>query len=253
MNAALAEHNGGTAPGVLSCSFGGDASSDPYNAAIEACVDAGLPVVAAAGNSGRDLGATGGSLNHWPAENEDCVTVGGIDRHFRIHPRSNRYGQVDLYASYHAWTVARVGGGFRGALSWRGTSFSCPMVSGLLARMMTGTTKMTSRAEVETLRQDLMLNYTVGDVIDVSGLPLEGASRLYIPGVTLTGFAPATPPVRGLPDATPVRVDTARTHAILGSVQSGVAVRKASADMVLGSPAAGVATRSAITHVIVEP
>ena len=224
INAALTEHNNGTAPGVVSCSFGGGGFSDPYDAAVEACVDAGLPLVAAAGNFGDDLS---GLDNHWPAENPDVIAVGGCDRHFRIHPRSNRYGPVELYASYHSWTIAQQGGDFRGQHSWRGTSFSCPLVAGMVARILTGTTKMTTRAEVETLTTNLMDNYTAADVIDVDGTPLLSASRLYIPGVTFSGFENATPPTRGIPESSPINVKAAGVRVLVGSPQNNIAVKKA--------------------------
>jgi len=224
INAALTEHNDGTAPGVVSCSFGTTSGSDPYNTIVEACVDAGLPLVAAAGNFGDDLS---GSANYWPAENPDAIAVGGCDRHFRIHPRSNRYGPVELYASYHAWTIAQQGGGFRGQHSWRGTSFSCPLVAGMIARMLTGTTKMTTRAQVETLTTDLMDNYTVADVIDVDGTPLPSALRLYIPGVTFSGFDNETPPTRGIPESSPINVDAAGMRVLVASPPNNVAVIRA--------------------------
>lgn len=252
MNDCLDHFIAGSTPGVMSCSFGGNASSDAYSTVIDACVDAGLPVVVAAGNDSRHLGATGGSLNVWPAENPDAITVGATDQWMRLIPFTNRGGQTDLYAMGHAWNVAMPDGTYRGSMITRGTSFSCPMTAGVVARMLTGTTKMTSRAEVDAVKADLLDNYTVEGVYNESGTPRVGDRRLWVPGVTFTGFQAHTPPVRGVPENAPITVDFARTRVVLGSRSDGVTVRRASAHAVLGSRSDAVSVRLAKTHVVIQ-
>jgi hypothetical protein len=195
LNACISSHNSGSVPGVVNCSFGAVETSDPFNAPVEACVDAGLLLVAAAGN--RQLDLTTGT-NEWPAENPDAITVGGHDKQYKIHPFSNRFGEVDLYAPYHGHTPANPSGGFVGHMSWRGTSFSAPMAAGMIARMMTGAAKLTTRAEVQSLRAEFMSKYTVAGVRERDGSELLNVRRLYIPGVTFTGFSAETPPARGV-------------------------------------------------------
>jgi hypothetical protein len=194
LNACISSHNSGSVPGVVNCSFGAVTTTDPFESPVQACVNAGLLVVSAAGNRQQDL--TEGT-NEWPAENPDSITVGGHDKQYRIHPFSNRFGETDLYAPYHGHTPASPDGEFLGHMSWRGTSFSAPMVAGMLARMLTNSAKLTTRAEVEDLRTQFMNKYTLAGVRERDGSELLNVRRLYIPGVTFTGFSTETPPARG--------------------------------------------------------
>lgn len=197
---ALTHFNANSQPGVVNCSFGGQNSSNAYAASIDACVDAGLIVVAAAGNNGLDLDVTAGGDQFWPAEDPDAYTVGGLDSWNRIHKGSNHHGSVDIYALYHMWTTADAGGNssYMQANRTRGTSFSSPMVAGMISRALTGTTKMTTRQQVQDFLTQFTADYAIEDVTDIDGTPLAGRGRLYIPGVTRTGLVAYTPPTTGL-------------------------------------------------------
>lgn len=233
MNEALTHFNNNTQPGVMSCSFGGSGFSDAYDTVIDSCVDAGLVVVVASGNDSRDLGATDGSFNVWPAENPDSFTVGGTDERHRFISFTNYNGQTDFYACGGAWTTPWPGQAWSAPATVRGTSFSCPMVAGAMARAMTGQAKMTSRAEVDAFKTQFVADWGVEDVRRHDGLLLEGLKRLFLPGVTFTGFQPHTPPTRGIPSAFPVTVDVARTHAILGSRSDGLTARFARTHLII--------------------
>lgn len=228
INACLSHYNGQSLPGVVSMSFSGWDSSDYSAAVIGSCVDAGLVPVCSSGNDGLDLTTTG--LNdRWPAENPDAITVGGLDEQMRLHPSANYGGQTDIYASFHAWTLAQAGGGddaYR-IHDIRGTSFSCPMVAGMIARMLTGSAKLANRAAVEALKADLLANYAVEDVLDFDDAPLTGAKRLWVPGITFVGFEPFTRPTYEIPPALPIILDHARTYAVFGFQPDRVSVRHA--------------------------
>jgi subtilisin family serine protease len=230
INAAVSHFTGQSNPGVMSCSWS-SFGSDVYGAAIDAAVDAGIPVFCSAGNDAQSLDF---GTDLWPAEDPDAITVGAIDGWRRRLNISNYGAAVDLYARGDAWTAARPGDDWFSSMGLRGTSFCCPMAAGMMARMLTGTTKMTSRAQVEAARADFMADYTVEDVLNLNGSKLTGAKRLYIPGVSLTGFAPYSGPTTGIPASFPIEVDVARKHAILGAVSDEVS------------------TRFARTHIIVE-
>lgn len=254
MNDCLAHFTGQSNPGVMNCSFGGTGGSDPYDAVIDACVDAGLPVCVSSGNSGDNLTETGGLNEYWPAENPDAITVGGLDSYMRLHPSANYYGAVDIYAMFQQWTTAHVpdNDSYRTPGRVRGTSFSAPMVAGMMARALEGTTKMTSRAEHDTFRSDFLADYGVEDIGDFGGGILAGAKRLYIPDVTRLSVDPYTGPTIGIPASTPVVVDIARLHMLVGAVPGSVSVRRSRTHVITGSRVDAVSARHARTHIIVE-
>lgn len=254
MNDCLAHFSGQSNPGVMNCSFGGQGGSDPYDAVIDACVDAGLPVCVSSGNNGLNLTDTGGLNQYWPAENPDAITVGGLDSYMRLHPGANYYGTVDIYAMYHQWTTADVpdSDSYRTPGRVRGTSFSTPMVAGMMARALQGTTKMTTRAEHDTFRADFLANYGVEDIGDFGGGILAGAKRLYVPDVSLLSVDPYTGPTLGIPASTPVVVDIARSHMVVGAAADSVSARRAATHALAGAAADAVSARHTRTHIIVE-
>lgn len=251
MNAALTHFNANSQPGVVNCSFGGAGGSNPYDTVINSMVEAGMVVVSSSGNDGEDL--TSNPSNRWPAEDPDCLTVGGMDSFYRLHERANHYGSTDIYAHFQQWTTADhfADDAYSPAGRIRGTSFSGPMVAGMVARALTGTTKMTSRAQVEAFVTQFLTDYGVLDLIDKTGSLLD-KPRLYIPGVTKTGFVAYTPPVRGIPDSVPIQIDRAILLAVMGGRADGVSTRYAQTQLVMGSRADGISTRHARTYAIVE-
>ena len=251
MNAVLTHFNANSQPGVVNCSFGGAGEGNPYSTVIDSMVNAGMIVVASSGNDSEDL--TSNPSDRWPSEDPDCITVGGTDSVMNLHQAANHYGAVDIYANFQHWTTADwfADNAYRPAGRIRGTSFSAPMVAGMIARALTGTTKMTSRAQVEAFVASFLETYGVLDVIDKNGTILN-KPRLFIPGVSLTGFVNYTPPVRTIPDSVPLQIFYGRTSVIVGSPSDKISVRQAQTNVVIGAPQNTLTTKHALTHVILE-
>lgn len=222
MDAALDHFMADSAPGVMSCSFsGGNVSS--FATVCAAAKTAGMVIVCSAGNNDFDLDV----VNNQPAEDENTYAVGSIDAWNRRHSFSNYNGGVNCWARGDGWTMAYLNDTLGAPMLVRGTSMSCPAVAGMMCRMLTGTTKMTSAEQVDTFIADFEAAYTLNGIYDEDGTAWPDEKRLWIPGVSFTGFQDYTPPNRGIPDSMPIKVTAARTHAVLGVSQTGPSVSAA--------------------------
>ncbi|AEO59624.1 serine protease [Thermothelomyces thermophilus ATCC 42464] len=103
--------------------------SQAINDAIQAATDAGLTVVAAAGNQGKD------AWDQSPASAPSAITVGAIDRHDNRAVFSNWGESVDIFAP-----GVEIESAFNNSDSdhslMNGTSMACPHVAGLAAYFM---------------------------------------------------------------------------------------------------------------------
>lgn len=107
---------------VINCSLGSSVPSPVIAAAVAEAAKAGILVVCAAGNDGASQVSD-------PADLEQTIAVGAIDREFNLAPFSNRGKQVQCVAPGVKVMVLFKNGGYA---EMDGTSFSAPWVSGLL-------------------------------------------------------------------------------------------------------------------------
>lgn len=120
---------------VISMSFGSQGESEIMHSAIKKAYDAGIVLVAAAGNDGED------AKNEVPAAFDECITVGAVDKNDNLAEFSN-YGKcVDLCApGVDIWSGTLKELGTYAMAS--GTSMAAPFVSAASAMLLTDDNKL---------------------------------------------------------------------------------------------------------------
>lgn len=113
---------------VISMSLGGPEDVAELHAAIKRAVDAGIPIVCAAGNEGDNLYDTDEFA--YPGAYGEVIQVGAVDFNRRIAPFSNTNDEIDLVAPGVDIYSTYPGGKYA---SLSGTSMATPHVSGALA------------------------------------------------------------------------------------------------------------------------
>lgn len=113
---------------VISMSLGGPEDVEELHAAIKRAVDAGIPVVCAAGNEGDDSPDTDEFA--YPGAYGEVIQVGAVDFDRRIANFSNTNDEIDLVAPGIDIYSTFPGGKYA---SLSGTSMATPHVSGALA------------------------------------------------------------------------------------------------------------------------
>lgn len=114
---------------VINLSLGASTGSETVRQAIVAAQEAGLIVVAAAGNSGS-------TAPHYPAAYPGVIGVSATDNNDTLWPLSNRGENIDLaapgyriYSTYHDLSTG-------GYAYMTGTSMATPFVAGLAALVL---------------------------------------------------------------------------------------------------------------------
>lgn len=107
---------------VANMSLGASVGTESLAAAVKAAAEAGVAIIAAAGNSGGSVG--------YPAFYPEAIAISALDSNSRLAWFSSRGPQVafaapgvDVYSTY-------LGGGYE---TLSGTSMACPHVAGLAA------------------------------------------------------------------------------------------------------------------------
>lgn len=112
---------------VISMSLGGPEDVAELHEAVKRAVDAGIPIVCAAGNEGDDSHSTNEFA--YPGAYGEVVQVGAVDFNRKIAPFSNTNNEIDLVAPginiYSAYPGSKYA-------TLSGTSMATPHVSGAL-------------------------------------------------------------------------------------------------------------------------
>lgn len=161
-------------PAVVSMSLSGGYTQS-VNDAVQALYSSGVPVVVAAGNGARD--ACGES----PASAPDVITVAGSANNDGLYFATNYGSCIDIFAP---------GDGVSGAdylcsdcfqfLS--GTSFSCPIVSGVIAILLQRKPRLTPNQILSELTSSAINNALDFSVIPSNFRSITPNRALYIPG-----------------------------------------------------------------------
>lgn len=185
VNSALshyASRSGLNRPAVASISLVGHSAT--ADAAIDNLIDAGIVVVAAAGNEFKDLA----TFDQRPAESDaDVIVVGGIGP-ADIPFYSGWNGTGPIYGS--CWgTRVDVSAAAQRVLSATftndtsyvsriGTSLSTPLVAGAIGCILEGKPRLTNRAQVQAVRNHVRNTATTGHLVNPSDWPSNLPDRI---------------------------------------------------------------------------
>lgn len=111
---------------VINISFGSSSQSDLLSAAVAKAIEAGIVVVAAAGNSGTNR-------VFYPAADEGVIGVGAVDGNGALLAFSNTGKGIDVVAPGYGLNAAYLEDS---AVSVSGTSFSAPIVAGMISKVV---------------------------------------------------------------------------------------------------------------------
>ena len=114
------------APAVINMSLGTSLSAEALQDAVRTAVEAGITVVAAAGNSATD------ACRRVPAQVPEVITVGAMDNSDARASFSNKGSCIDLFAPGKEITSASHVDD-SSTVAWEGTSMAAPHVAGAVA------------------------------------------------------------------------------------------------------------------------
>lgn len=145
-------------PAVLNLSIWASGTALSIVEAVEDCIDAGLVVVGIAGNDLAEAVPVPGSV-------DDVICAGGLkanDTPYYVGNYGTNFGaRVDiLAAAERVWCAGFSADDAFVRLS--GTSMAAPLVSGVVACMLQGKGRLSSRAQVQAVRAALLANATTG-------------------------------------------------------------------------------------------
>lgn len=173
IDAALTHHlakisSGNKRPSVMNLSLGGDDTA--LNVAVDSCINNGIVVCAAAGNSGLNLDAPGN--DEYPAEIARAITVAacafgnaniGVDRAdmYDSFWESTNYGtMIDVVAPGYDICASAMMEGYGTRMS--GTSMATPHVAGVVALRLQKYDIGTTATYVQEIHDWIVANATTG-------------------------------------------------------------------------------------------
>jgi subtilisin family serine protease len=128
---------------IINISFGTPKESGLLDNALDAAEEAGVLIVAAAGNQGS-------RAHHYPASSGGTIAVASVDLSLAKSPFSNYGSEIQVDAAGANIRAASTGGGYA---VWSGTSVATPFVSGAAALVWSTHPRMEGEAVGERLRQ----------------------------------------------------------------------------------------------------
>ncbi len=136
----------------MSCGVGSDYLT--MRLAMNHVSDAGVPIIASAGNYGNINNATDGYI--YPASYGGAVSVANIDKNDIHRSSSNKNDMVDISAP-GTYVYGIDGNTVAGYMPNSGTSFSCPIVSGIVALMLEARPDLDD-VDIQTLLQSTAID-----------------------------------------------------------------------------------------------
>ena len=135
---------------MLNVSFGGTGNpvGNPICDAITDAKNAGTVTVVSAGNANQDAGST------IPAACPDAITVGAVDHNDTKASFSNYGDVVDVYAPGTDVYTTALNNGYT---TQNGTSFSAPLVAGIVAKEIGYNSGITYDALVSNIKSNYHL------------------------------------------------------------------------------------------------
>ncbi len=169
---------------VISISLGSDSYYSPYEYACQKAYDAGIVVVAAAGNSDSDD-------PNYPSDYSSVISVGALtSSNNRWNPwgsDGSNYGNcLELMAYGSVVKTTQMGGGFTYT---SGTSYATPAVAGLAALMLSKNPNLTP-GEIRGIMRETALDlgdsgwdkyYGYGRITCPAAMAAVGTTPLYLP------------------------------------------------------------------------
>lgn len=150
---------------VISLSWGSAQNDSIVRSAVNAALDAGIIVVAAAGNDGNT------SL-FYPASLDGVISVGAITKNDLIASFSQRNNKVTLMAPGDSiWSCQRKNNGY---MYLQGTSMACPMVAGLAGLLKSFDTTLSAAA----IKACLIAGCDNIDALNPTAAGMMGAGRI---------------------------------------------------------------------------
>ena len=199
---------------IVNASWTGDAT---FRLAIEPMIkkaeDAGVLIVAAAGNAGLDIGAVGNSTYPAGLTNSNVITVGSIRRDGKLSSFSN-YSPSLVHVLAPGESIYTTSRGAPGYTTENGTSFAAPMVAGMAALMKAYFATFDPEKTLATrIRENLIAtSVTSGSLVGTSsagGYVHLGQALAYDPPLTANPSSMDIPSAGGHLDSCPVAVKNA--------------------------------------------
>ena len=155
---------------VINMSFGMEANSPLMQLAVEDAYNAGIVMVASAGNDSS-------SIPMYPAAYPEVLAVSAIDTLETLAVFSNYGDYIDLCAP-GVNIYSALPGQYQWG-TWSGTSFAAPFVSGAIALAMASPVNITASEMFTAVNQTARTNLLWGDVIPPSPLYGNGCLDVY--------------------------------------------------------------------------